>query len=267
MTTVRQFLAPTYPTHELARQAMFKYFDAHRRFSVSDMDLVCVDVSPVILWMEEATEAELVKFSRNTPVKLGFPRALLGFTMPAGERGERHGVAIVQCMRTHEGLIGVRSVLPGGTVDNGFAIEIDKAGRGVGTRQMENYPFTPTPFAGIISAALAMFNVRNIGLRPIPMPRTLRRQAMRDGLRGPQVYHTLILHPFAAVAAEPGRPRMQTGDMPLHLVRGHFAHYTEARKLFGKYAGTFWVPEHEAGNASIAVVRKTYVINPNEEVS
>lgn len=43
-----------------------------------------------------------------------------------------------------------------------------------------------------------------------------------------------------------------------HICRGHFSHYTEDKPLFGKYAGTFWIPMHIRGSAKHGIVGKEY---------
>lgn len=50
----------------------------------------------------------------------------------------------------------------------------------------------------------------------------------------------------------------------LHIVRGHFAHYTEDKPLFGKYTGTFWRPAHVRGDESMGVVVKDYEVVTDE---
>ena len=44
----------------------------------------------------------------------------------------------------------------------------------------------------------------------------------------------------------------------LHVCRGHFATYTEDRKLFGKLTGTFWIPAHFKGLPKNGVITKDY---------
>lgn len=44
----------------------------------------------------------------------------------------------------------------------------------------------------------------------------------------------------------------------LHICRGHFSHYSEGRPLFGKYPGTFWIPQHVRGSAEHGIVEKWY---------
>lgn len=48
----------------------------------------------------------------------------------------------------------------------------------------------------------------------------------------------------------------------MHIVRGHFSTYTEDRPLFGKYAGTFWIPAHIRGNQDKGIVTKDYEATP-----
>lgn len=48
----------------------------------------------------------------------------------------------------------------------------------------------------------------------------------------------------------------------LHIARGHFAHYSEDKPLFGKYTGTFWRPAHVRGSADVGTVYKDYKVKP-----
>jgi len=48
----------------------------------------------------------------------------------------------------------------------------------------------------------------------------------------------------------------------LHICRGHFAHYGEERPLFGKYTGTFWIPDHVRGTTEAGTVNKEYDVQP-----
>jgi hypothetical protein len=47
---------------------------------------------------------------------------------------------------------------------------------------------------------------------------------------------------------------------PLHKVRGHWKHYTEDRKLFGKLTGKFWHEAHERGDIESGVILKDYLV-------
>jgi hypothetical protein len=49
----------------------------------------------------------------------------------------------------------------------------------------------------------------------------------------------------------------------LHIVRGHFADFTEGRGLFGRHHGLFWMPQHLKGTLDQGLVVKDYdVHNP-----
>jgi hypothetical protein len=50
-------------------------------------------------------------------------------------------------------------------------------------------------------------------------------------------------------------------DKRYHICRGHFATYTEERKLFGKYVGRYWIPSHARGNIENGSIEKDYVVN------
>lgn len=51
------------------------------------------------------------------------------------------------------------------------------------------------------------------------------------------------------------------------ICRGHFATYTDDRKLFGKYVGTFWRPDHARGSPEAGEVVKQYAVHapPQED--
>lgn len=115
-----------------------------------------------------------------------------------------------------------------------------------------------------LAAALCMFHVKNVAIEPRTVPRHIRRQAKREGRDlGRVVYSTLVIRPFRESRLQAARDSSGGGGSnPLHLVRGHFAHYTDEHPLFGKYPGTFWRPSHFAGNRNDGMTRKTYHIQP-----
>lgn len=55
-----------------------------------------------------------------------------------------------------------------------------------------------------------------------------------------------------------GTGRRRRGQRESILVRGHFKTYTEEAPLFGKLTGTFWVPSHARGDASLGLAEKDY---------
>lgn len=50
------------------------------------------------------------------------------------------------------------------------------------------------------------------------------------------------------------------GESSLHIVRGHFADYSNGKGLFGKYKGRYWVSAHLRGNPEVGVTEKDYDI-------
>lgn len=64
--------------------------------------------------------------------------------------------------------------------------------------------------------------------------------------------------------SEPG----QTGIMPFHLCRGHFATYTEDKPRFGRLAGgvgRFWIRPHTRGREERGIIEKDYAISGASE--
>lgn len=50
------------------------------------------------------------------------------------------------------------------------------------------------------------------------------------------------------------------GEPSLHIVRGHFADYSNGAGLFGKYKGRYWVSSHLRGNPEVGVTEKDYSV-------
>jgi hypothetical protein len=74
-------------------------------------------------------------------------------------------------------------------------------------------------------------------------------------------YHVLEIDPMKEVLRREGGSETNGLKKALHICRGHFATFTEARPLFGKYAGTFWKPAHVRGTKEQGVVVKDYAVN------
>lgn len=108
-------------------------------------------------------------------------------------------------------------------------------------------------------AALALLNVKNIGTADVSAPRHIRRAAKKvgDEAQWSRVrYKMLTLND--PETRQPARSPKGLAYTPFHLVRGHFAHYGEGSKLFGRYTGTFWIPPHSRGRKEFGEVRKGY---------
>jgi len=78
-------------------------------------------------------------------------------------------------------------------------------------------------------------------------------------------FHTLDIRPLREVLRKGGAENQQSGRLGkvgLHLVRGHFADYTE-RGLFGKDSlkGVYWIEPHIRGSMGKGVVDKSYRVH------
>src|SRR5258708_34832504 len=73
-------------------------------------------------------------------------------------------------------------------------------------------------------------------------------------------YHILDIEPMKQILRTEGHSDKVGIKRSLHICRGHFAHYTEDKKLFGKYAGTFWVSQHVRGSQQTGIAAKDYRI-------
>lgn len=107
----------------------------------------------------------------------------------------------------------------------------------------------------LLGHALGLLNCKNVHLEERKNP-PKRRSKGRDK-RQVDSYWVLNV---------PGSPRYwerQAGaeagiKSRLHVVRGHFKHYTESAPLFGRIVGTVWVPCHARGNADLGLIEKDY---------
>ncbi len=72
-------------------------------------------------------------------------------------------------------------------------------------------------------------------------------------------YHVLKIHKPGEKIKKDSETGENEGKMPLHVVRGHLADYTE-NGLFGKYFGTFFIPSHVRGNKNNGTITKDYAL-------
>jgi hypothetical protein len=75
-------------------------------------------------------------------------------------------------------------------------------------------------------------------------------------------YRTLQIDPMKEVLRREGRSDTEGLQRALHICRGHFSTYSEDKPLFGKYPGTFWVPDHVRGSKERGEVVKDYDVKP-----
>lgn len=126
---------------------------------------------------------------------------------------------------------------------------------------------------GTFVAALLLFicrfaNCKNVATIDKPEPDPVPPKWRKDG--HPR-YTSKVLMIGPGYGSSARNATLPTGDgetkRALHICRGHFATYTEDKPLFGKYAGTFWVPQHMRGHRKNGVASKTYKVGQRSEVT
>jgi hypothetical protein len=123
---------------------------------------------------------------------------------------------------------------------------------------------------GGVNTVWSPLNVLGLGLSFSHCKNVTRTEEADD--RGPRwhrrsgvpvlKFHRLDIRPMREVLRREGRSEEQGLARALHICRGHFATYTDERPLFGKVAGTFWVPAHVRGTAAAGKVVKEYAVHP-----
>lgn len=75
-------------------------------------------------------------------------------------------------------------------------------------------------------------------------------------------FTTIDINPMRQVLRTEGNSELTGIRRALHMVRGHFSHYTEDRPLFGRSGmhGDFWMPQHVRGSADQGAVVKDYAV-------
>lgn len=114
--------------------------------------------------------------------------------------------------------------------------------------------------AYVVYKVLELLHCRNVTLDRAPLGARERKQLRRatGAVRGDS-FHTVKID--GKSPREWGRVPRSSGDPStrLHRVRGHYAHYTEEKPLFGKYVGKVLRRSHVRGCADLGWVDKKYV--------
>jgi hypothetical protein len=108
----------------------------------------------------------------------------------------------------------------------------------------------------VFGMGLSFLHCRNVARPEIDCNREDR---WHQKTRVPRMkFYTLDINPMREVLRVEGHSEENGIRRALHICRGHFAHYSEEKPLFGKYPGTFWVPDHVRGTSEAGVVIKDY---------
>jgi hypothetical protein len=98
-------------------------------------------------------------------------------------------------------------------------------------------------------------NVVQVEHRP---DREINRERRKAGMKPFLRYHTIDIEPMKRVLKSEGSIDAVGIKRALHICRGHFSTYSEEKPLFGKVAGTFWVPSHVRGSLAEGAVIADY---------
>lgn len=111
--------------------------------------------------------------------------------------------------------------------------------------------------------AVGFCHCQNVALVDGDMPPPKIRANQEKKLGAPLIqFKELVIDPNLT-RKRPATRAINVGpkaERSLHICRGHFQTYTEEKPMFGKYAGTFWVPAHVRGTEDAGKVFKDYAI-------
>ena len=111
--------------------------------------------------------------------------------------------------------------------------------------------------------SLSFMHCRNVKMCGEQAPEKLSRKHEKRTGRPLLKYHVLQIDHMKQVLEKEGSVGSLGLKKALHICRGHFKHYGRDGKglLFGKHAGTVWVPMHTRGSPEEGVVVKDYNVS------
>jgi hypothetical protein len=118
--------------------------------------------------------------------------------------------------------------------------------------------FNPMSFPAFLT--LSFMHCKNVTTEAVEPDRDVNRERRKQGLKPFVRYHTIDIEPMKRVLRTEGKVESTGLKRALHICRGHFSTYTEERPLFGKLAGTFWVPAHVRGSLEEGAVVSDYKV-------
>lgn len=103
---------------------------------------------------------------------------------------------------------------------------------------------------------IGLMNCKNVNVERIPRPARQPRKSRRKRTAKLD-FHTIVLPGGGGTGGSGGSGGAEKAR---HMVRGHFATYTEENPLFGKYTGTYWKPWHVRGKAANGITVTDYKV-------
>jgi hypothetical protein len=116
-------------------------------------------------------------------------------------------------------------------------------------------------FAGPVTLAWSFMSCKSVAVQVVNPDLQRNRERRKAGLKPFLRYHTINIEPMKTILRTEGNIETVGLKRALHICRGHFSTYSEERPLFGKVAGTFWIPAHVRGSAKQGVVVSDYNVN------
>lgn len=115
-------------------------------------------------------------------------------------------------------------------------------------------------------ATCAFMHCRNVEIIDEPLTRQQSRFKKRQKKKGRDVtyFNILDLYPFRRQIVKDGDSISTGVKRAMHMVRGHFATYTEEAPLFGHTVGSVWKPAHARGHQSEGKIVSDYEIHVDE---
>lgn len=109
--------------------------------------------------------------------------------------------------------------------------------------------------------AVSFMTCKNVAVTVQEPDREFSRERKKAGLKPFVRYHTINIEPMKKVLRTEGQSETVGLKRALHICRGHFSTYSEEKPLFGRVAGTFWIPAHVRGSSKEGIVFSDYKVN------
>jgi len=119
-----------------------------------------------------------------------------------------------------------------------------------------------------LSLALTFMHCKGVTLIDNAPPAPLQKKHLKKHRDAQPLvtYKTILIQPATRVLKEEGQIDELGIAKALHICRGHFKHFSEDRRLFGKLTGTFWWPSHIRGSEKAGIAIRDYQVNPSKDI-
>lgn len=113
---------------------------------------------------------------------------------------------------------------------------------------------------------LTLLQCKNVTAERVLRDDRLQKARIRKGKPALREFYVLnVTLPGQKSKATSGNVNSGGAPKRLHTVRGHLATYTAERPLFGKYAGTYWIPAMVRGQTEAGSIEKRYKAKTKRE--